>query len=145
MSHLFISPSHVQCFFCKLLLLLTTVTIVTLSQLTRHIVCPHYLQDNIMLNTLHYIMEHNMTTYTSSINVCNVMLMYQHLHCNNPQRPVLSLYSKLNQTRHVLRVLPEKSQHTTTTLTWSFNDAYKSQWGEIWLQIPQIKKQILFT
>lgn len=36
--------------------------------------------------------------------------------------------------------LPEISQHDTTSLTWPFNDAYKSHWGERWVKIPQNEK-----
>lgn len=38
-----------------------------------------------------------------------------------------NVYSKLTQTERLFLVLPEISQYGTTSLTWPFNDAYKSQ------------------
>lgn len=77
-------------------------------------------------------------------DLVSLWLMY-YFHWGNrlwPLRASWGRHSKLNQTQHVLRVLPAKSQHTTTTLTWSFNDAYKSQWGEMSLRIPRLKHNL---
>lgn len=76
-----------------------------------------------MLNTL-------IIVYYNSNNTCTNRL--GHRQANS--------YKHLPSTKSNWE-LPEISQHGTTSLTWPFNDAYKSRLGERWVKIPQNEKK----